>query len=307
VERGGHHGAAVERVVGIVGWFQPTNAALATAWRALGIEATLLEPERARAWLGPGDVAVGRLDVLETLDGVEPGIEVLDELAGRGVRVLNGVTALLDAHDKLRSTACLVRAGLPHPATVHVSGSNPVVPLEPPLVVKPRHGSWGVDVFRCESRDALAHTLRAVRDRPWFEQHGALVQQLVPPLGYDLRLLVAGGEVVGATERVAAPGEWRTNVSLGGTRRPTRPSASARALGVRAAKAVGADLVGIDLLPTSDGYVVLELNGAVEFDHAYDLDDTDVYAAAAAGLALPRPDGTMVTADRVAGRSPSPR
>ena len=159
--------------------------------------------------------------------------------------------------------------------------------IAPPVVVKPRFGSWGTDVFRCETRGDLARKLAEVCARPWFIRHGALVQELVPPTGYDLRLVVAAGRVVGATERVARPGEWRTNVALGGTRRPTRPSREVCALGVRAAEVIGADLVGVDLLPASGGYVVLELNGAVEFDRAYDLGGSNVFTEAAVALDLP--------------------
>jgi RimK family alpha-L-glutamate ligase len=296
-----------EQVVAIVGWPQPTNDALAAAWRSLGLKSFLLRPDRAAELLEPGDVAVGRLDVLQTLDGVEPGLEVLDELERRGVRVLNGCEALLDAHDKLRTAKRLALTDLPCPSTAHITGADPIVPIEPPLVVKPRHGSWGIDVFRCENADALARTLDVVRDRPWYRQHGALVQELVRPLRFDLRIVVAGGEVVGATERVARPGEWRTNISLGGIRRPTTPTRLARELAVRAAKAIDADLVGVDLLPTADGYVVLELNGAVEFDRAYDIDDSDVYVEAARALGILPAEGAGLTLDRAASPAPAPR
>ena len=88
-------------LVGVIGWPQETNVELVAAWRDRGIPAELVAPPLAARVLGPGDVAVGRLDVLPTLDGVEPGLEVLSELARRGVRVLNGSETLLRAHDKL--------------------------------------------------------------------------------------------------------------------------------------------------------------------------------------------------------------
>ncbi len=122
--------------------------------------------------------------------------------------------------------------------------------------------------------------------RPWFQRHGALVQELIPPVGHDLRLVVAAGVVIGATRRIAAPGEWRTNVSLGATRSPTRPTAAACALGIAAAAAINADLVGIDLLPTEEGYSVIELNGAVDFDASYALPGHDVFRDAADALGL---------------------
>jgi ribosomal protein S6--L-glutamate ligase len=111
------------------------------------------------------------------------------------------------------------------------------------------------------------------------------VQELVPPCGYDLRLIVARGEVVGAIERVAAGGEWRTNVALGGTRRPVAAvPPDAEALGIAAAQALGGDLVGVDLLPTPDGHVVLELNGAVDFTGEYSRPHQDVFDGVARAL-----------------------
>jgi RimK family alpha-L-glutamate ligase len=278
--------------VGIVGWPQEANVLLAAAWTARGIDAELLPPESALEVLGPGDVAVARLDVLRTLDGVEPGLEDLEELRRRGIRVVNRPDALLAAHDKLRTAARLAAAGIPHPHTAHVVSADGDL-VRPPVVVKPRFGSWGADVFRCETVAELEQVLDDVRTRSWFRRHGALVQELLPPQGQDLRVVVAAGRVVGAIERVARTGEWRTNVSLGGSRRPTVPPPEACELAVRAVAACGLDLAGVDLFPVGEGHVVLELNGAAEFDGAYDLPGGDVYAAAASALQLLRATGGL--------------
>ena len=68
-------------LVAIVGSRQQTNIELVSAWRERGVPAILLSPWEAKALLGPGDVAIGRLDVLPTLDGIEGGLELLDEVA----------------------------------------------------------------------------------------------------------------------------------------------------------------------------------------------------------------------------------
>ncbi|HSC73072.1 MAG TPA: ATP-grasp domain-containing protein [Gaiellaceae bacterium] len=274
--------------VGVIGSeAQVTSRSLARAWRAAGIDALVVTPEEASRLLDAGDVAVGRLDVLPTLDGVEPGIHVLDLLSKRGVRVLNPGAALLAAHDKLETADLLRRAHVPHPQTFHVRTAHEPVPLAPPLVVKPRFGSWGRDVFLCRDASELDECLADVWARRWFRRDGALVQALVPPRFHDVRVIVGGGRIVGAARRRAATGEWRTNVSLGGELSPVELDRTARALALAAAAAVGMDLVGVDLLPLEgDAYTVIELNGAAEFDGRYALPGGDVYLDAAAGLGL---------------------
>jgi len=247
----------------------PTSRALCCA---------LLDDARWQA----GDGALGRLDVLPTLDGVDDGLWALGALAARGVHVLNDPAALLAAHDKLLTARLLRRSGIPHPTTHHIRDGQSAPPFDGPMVVKPRFGSWGCAVHRCDDARALEETLARVRREPWFERHGALVQRLVPPKGYDLRLVVAADRVVGAVHRIAAAGEWRTNVNLGAVRRTVEnPSPEACAAAVAAARAAGAALVGVDLLPTPDGgWVVIELNGAVEFTSEYS-DRVDVFAESA--------------------------
>jgi RimK family alpha-L-glutamate ligase len=260
-----------------------TNAALlARPWP--GRPSVRLSPYEALKRLGPGDIALGRLDVRTTLDGVEDGLRTLDVLAAQGVTVLNGAQPLLRAHDKLATARALARAGLPHPRTRLVLPGRPFPAVAPPVVVKPRFGSWGRDVVLCSTEDALAAMLSALHDRPWFVVHGAIVQELVPPRGFDVRIVVAAGEVVGAIERRAAPGEWRTNVALGGTRNPYVPDQVTIELARAAAVASGLDLVGVDLLPSDGGWVVLELNGAADFTAEY-APGGDPFAAAIAALA----------------------
>jgi ribosomal protein S6--L-glutamate ligase len=279
-----------------------TNGRLAADWRSLGIDVEIVLPWVARELMQVGDIAIGRLDVTPTLDGVEPGLFELLLLERAGFVVLNGAAALLNCHDKWRTAKRLELAGLPHPRTV-IAAPGQEVDIDLPVVVKPRFGSWGADVERCETADDLARCLGRAESKPWFQRHGALVQELVPSAGYDLRIVVACGVVVGAVRRVARPGEWRTNTSLGGARRPVEPPSEACELAVAAAAAVGADFVGVDLLPwAAVGHTVIELNGAVDFTDEYAVRGHDPFTAAASALRLLRDERASDRRERTTSR-----
>jgi RimK family alpha-L-glutamate ligase len=253
-----------------------TNDAIVAAGRDLGVHAVQLTPREALQSLRPHDVALARLDVRETLDGIEDGMRELEHLAAAGVVVLNPPAALAQAHDKLLTSRALRRAGLPHPHTWLIADGQPAPVPELPVVLKPRHGSWGRDVTLCRTHEEVQEATRRL-----YTEHGVLAQELVRPLGWDLRIVVAGGRVVGSAKRIAAEGEWRTNVALGGKSVPTDAPPLARTLGILAADAIHADLVGVDLLPTKTGWIVAELNGAVDFRPWY---GDDVYVQAAIEL-----------------------
>ena len=151
-------------------------------------------------------------------------------------------------------------------------------------MLKPRFGSWGRDVELCKTAEELDAALVRLQQKPWFREHGAIAQELVEPRGWDLRLVVAGGRVVGAACRIARGGEWRTNAALGAQVVPVEPPPIAQALALAVVQAARVDLAGVDLLPTpSGGFLVIELNGAVDFRPLY-APGRDVFSDAVAAL-----------------------
>jgi RimK family alpha-L-glutamate ligase len=258
-----------------------TNVALAArGWR--GARSQLLPPRKALLELGAGDIALNRLDVSRELDNVEDGIWSVTQLEALGVRVFNRPPALLSCHDKLLTARLLRHAAVPHPRTRRLEGADSAEGFRYPVVAKPRFGSWGRDVELCTDASALERYVSSMCRRSWWKI-GGIVQELVRPLGIDLRVIVAGGTVVGAASRTAAPGEWRTNVAVGGTPNRAVPPPDACELALAATNALGIDFAGVDLLPAGDSWVVLEVNGAVDVRPMYSL-DVDVYTAALRSL-----------------------
>jgi ribosomal protein S6--L-glutamate ligase len=194
--------------------------------------------------------------------GGDPDVqfEIYRALQGTGAIVMNGIDALLAAQDKLRTSWLLRRAGVPTPAAaVAQTAREAVAALQAlgPAVVKPIAGSLGDGLVRVKpDRDGRRKVLERL------ERDGAVyLQEYVPNPGRDARLFVIGGRVTGAMERIAAPGEWRTNVGRGARVRPLRPSAPLTRAAVRAARALGLDWAGVDVVNGPHGATVLEVNG----------------------------------------------
>jgi glutathione synthase/RimK-type ligase-like ATP-grasp enzyme len=269
-----------------------TNDALAGAAASLGLPASVLSPRDALRTLEPGDIALGRLDVRDELDGIERGTEELKQLAMGGAVLLNPPSALVAAHDNLLTARILRQAGVPHPRTWGIAEGAPSPAPELPVALKPRFGSWGRDVVLCPTAADLDRELARCASRPWFREHGALAQKLIPPRGWDLRVVVSGGAVVGGARRIAAPGEWRTNVAPGGHIERAAPPPLARKLAL-----------DIDLLPLGDGFVVSEVNGAIDFRPAYALGPATSTAAPSTSSCAPR--GSAVPPPRPSPPTPA--
>jgi len=187
-------------------------------------------------------------------------IETYRLLERMGKPVVNNIGAIMAAMDKFQATCAFRRAGLPTPKTVVTQ--NPAEAVQTLLhlrdvVCKPLFGSLGKGIERLPATPAGERRMRELVGR-----HGALyLQEFVRNDGRDIRAFVVGEEVAAAIYRMAPPGEWRTNIHLGGTPVPCQLSADLRKLSLAAARAVGLDYTGVDILEGPEGPVVLEVNG----------------------------------------------
>jgi RimK family alpha-L-glutamate ligase len=207
------------------------------------------------------DAVLARIIPNGSLDQIIFRVDLLHWLEHRGVVVMNRARAIERSVDKFLTTALLHDAGLPTPATVvceRATDAMDAVRTMGDVVIKPLFGSMGHGLVRVSDPDAALRVVRAL------EQIRAVfyVQKAIDHDGRDVRAFVVGGRVLGAIERTAVAGDWRTNVSRGGVARPFSLPAAWADLAIRAAAVVGAEYAGVDLLPSRGGDVfVLEVNG----------------------------------------------
>ncbi|MBI3944933.1 MAG: RimK family alpha-L-glutamate ligase [Armatimonadetes bacterium] len=194
---------------------------------------------------------------------VDLQFEILEMLEAAGHILINPVRALSLAESKPHTLCLLQRAGLPVPGTIVCQTQEVVREAVRQLgdaVVKPPYGALGLGVERLAPNDVEA------RAGAYLKEWGSVcVQEYIPSGGQDIRVFVVGGEVLGAVQRVAQNGEWRTNVHQGGVCRSYAPSAYERELALRATSLIGLEYTGVDILPGPDGPVLLEVNGAPQW------------------------------------------
>ena len=196
------------------------------------------------------------------------GVAVVSQLEAMGVPVLNGSAAIRRARDKLLALQTLATCGIGIPRTVLARTPAQVdMALEivggPPVVLKLLHGTQGVGVLLAETYAAASSTLDAL----WGLGQDVLVQEyVVESAGRDVRALVVGGWIVAAMRRQARSGEWRSNIHRGGagTRIELDPTYVATA--IAAARAIGLEVAGVDLLEGRDGPLVTEVNASPGFE-----------------------------------------
>ena len=206
-------------------------------------------------------------------------VDALHWLEERGVKVLNSPRAIERCVDKFYTSALLREAGLDTPETVvceRIDDAMAAVREMGDVIVKPLFGSMGHGMVRVSDPETAFRVFRALEmSRAVF-----YLQRVIEHGGSDVRAFVVGKRVVAAIERRARDGGWRTNISLGGEARAIDLPPAWSDLALTAARVVGADYAGVDLLPASDGTVhVIEVNGIPGWSGAQKATSVDIAGA----------------------------
>jgi [lysine-biosynthesis-protein LysW]--L-2-aminoadipate ligase len=201
-------------------------------------------------------------------------------LESKGVVVVNKSSVSEVCGNKLWCTLALLRAGVPTPKTIIAftpeSALRAAEEIGYPVVLKPLVGSWGRMVVALRDREE-AEAVIELRS----QMNGALnqifyIQEKVKRPPRDIRCVVVGDRVVAAVYRVAAPGEWRTNVARGGSTEPCPLTKEVEDIALKAARAVGGGVLGVDMMESPSGLVVHEVNSTVEFRGAQSATSTRI-------------------------------
>ena len=192
------------------------------------------------------------------------GAAVLRQFEMMGAYSLNESVAITRSRDKLRSLQIMSRAGIGLPLTGFANSPDDTKDLiklvgGAPLVVKLLEGTQGKGVVLAETHKAAESLIDAFRNL----DANFLVQEFIKEAGgADMRCLVVGAKVVAAMKRQAKEGEFRSNLHRGGTASLIRLTPEERSTAVRAAKKMGLNVAGVDLLRSNHGPVVLEVNSS---------------------------------------------
>jgi len=192
------------------------------------------------------------------------GTAVVRQFEMADVFTVNSSDGISRSRDKLRSMQILSRSGVGLPTTSFAHSIQDVNGLldvvgGTPVVVKLLEGTQGLGVVLAETKKAAESVIGAFRQL----DANILVQQYIKEAGgSDIRAFVVGGKVVAAMRRRGAPGDFRSNLHRGGSAESIKLSPSERSTAVRAAKALGLNVAGVDLLQSEDGPMVLEVNSS---------------------------------------------
>jgi ribosomal protein S6--L-glutamate ligase len=192
------------------------------------------------------------------------GCALTRQFEALNVFCLNSSTAITQSRDKLFSLQLLLQSGIDIPTTGFANSpldTNDLITMVggPPLIVKLLEGTQGKGVVLAETKKAAESVINAFKSL----NANILVQEFIKEAnGKDLRLFVVDGKVVATIQREAMPGEFRANIHLGGTASVIKPTSEEKKIAIRAAKAMDLKVAGVDIIRSSKGPLLLEVNSS---------------------------------------------
>ena len=208
------------------------------------------------------------------------GTAVVRQFEMMGTFCVNESVAISRSRDKLRSLQLLSRKDIGLPRTGFASKPDDIPDLiknvgGAPLVVKLLEGTQGIGVVLADTNKSAEAIIEAFMGL----KANILVQEFIEEAGgADIRCLVVGNKVVAAMKRQGAEGEFRSNLHRGGSAQLVRLTKDERATAVNAAKAMGLNLCGVDILQSNNGPVVMEVNSSPGLEGIEKATDKDVAA-----------------------------
>lgn len=192
------------------------------------------------------------------------GTSVVRQFEMMGTYCVNESVAISRSRDKLRSIQLLSRKGVGIPVTAFANSPDDVKGLirevgGAPLVIKVLEGTQGIGVVLAETKKAAESVIQAFMG----VKSNILIQEFIKEAGgSDIRCLVVGGKVIAAMQRTAPEGEFRSNLHRGGSAQLVKLTPSERATAIKAAKIMGLNVCGVDLLRSNRGPLVMEVNSS---------------------------------------------
>lgn len=201
-------------------------------------------------------------------------------LEGLGVRVINPLNTAVYAGNKLFTHMLLKKSGIPTPdATVAFSKDAALEMLDTqgyPRVIKPTVGSWGRMISKLNTKETAEGIIES-REKmyPIYQVH--YLEEFVKRPPRDIRVIMVGDEAVAAIYRSSKGGNWKTNMALDGVATPCKVTQEMEEMCIKAKQAVGGDIVGIDLMESSDkGLMIHEVNNTTEYKNTVKVCEVDI-------------------------------
>ncbi|EIA07954.1 30S ribosomal protein S6--L-glutamate ligase [Flavobacterium frigoris] len=177
---------------------------------------------------------------------------------------LNSASAITQSRDKLYSLQLLLNSGIGIPTTGFANSpldTNDLIKMVggSPLIVKLLEGTQGKGVVLAETKKAAESVINAFKS----VNANILVQEFIKEAnGKDIRCFVIDGKVVASIQREAMPGEFRANIHLGGTASVIKATMEEKRIAIKAAKAMDLKVAGVDIIRSSKGPLLLEVNSS---------------------------------------------
>lgn len=206
------------------------------------------------------------------------GSSVVRQFEMQGVFTTASSIAIVRSRDKLRAYQLLAKAGVGIPKTViarETANFEEVIELVggPPAIIKVARGTHGNGVVLAETRKAA----KAVMQAFFVEGVSFLVQEFIEEsAGIDIRALVVGGRVVASVKRQSLDEDFRSNTHQGGVGRTVKLTDAEEKTAIKAAKAMGLPICGVDMMRSDKGPLVLEVNSSASLKTPETLTGRDV-------------------------------